>query len=352
MDKQTHTKFNLNNFLMAFSNGLDNTIPNNENGVKHSSKAVAYIALRLANQLNIGDDIKSDIFSYCIVMKNNTFLQNIHNIPFNNQKSLNSDEVTLIINIASFVIEYIKVQDNTIINEKDIKNILNDNNTIPTYIIDAFNTITKQESFWYNLMNPQIVFEIFDQLKDFTQEILFDDLIKFTAIVHDCVYNYTKRDYENSCIDFKAYEMCQYFEFENKDKARFIIASHLHNIGLLFISQDILQKPNRLHHSEFQIIKQAPYFTTSILKQIVGFDDIAKLCSNYMEKIDSSGYPNKKGGESLSLKDRLLSVLSAYQALSENRIYRKSFNHNERIEILHKEKFDAELIKILSNFKQ
>jgi hypothetical protein len=347
MDKQTHTKFNLNNFLMAFSSALDNTIPNNENDVKFSSKAIAYIALKLASQLEISNDIKSDMFSYCIIMKNDTFLQNINNVPFNNKQSLGDDTVTLIINIASFIIDYIKVEHQTIINEKDIKTILNENETIPINIKNAFNTIASAESFWYDLMSPQIVFNIFNELEDFTQEILFDDLIKFTAIIHDCVYNYAQRDYKDSCIDFKAYEMAQYFDFENKDKARFIIASHLHNLGLLFISRDILLKNNKLHHSEFQIIKQVPYFTSSILKQIVGFDDIAKLCANYMEKTNAKGYPNKLSGESLSLKDRLLSVLSAYQALGEDRSYRQAYSKEEKSDILEKENYDKELIKIV-----
>lgn len=352
MDKQTHTKFNLNNFLMAFSSALDNTVPNNINNVKFSSKSLSYIALKLASKLELSNKVKSDIFSYCIVSKNETFLQNIYNIPFNDKKALDDDIVTIIINIALFIIENIYLKNNTIVNEKDLKNLINENETIPQNIKDAFNEISEVESFWYDICSPQIVFEIFNELEDFTQEILFDDLIKFTAIVHDSVYNYTLRDYKDSCIDFKAFDLCNYFNFENKDKARFIIASHLHNIGLLFISKDILLKDTKLNHEEFQIVKQVPYFTNQILKQIIGFDDIAKICYRYMEKPNGSkGYPNKLDSKELSLKDRLLATLSAYQALEEKRAHRDAYTHKEACKLLYLESYGSEIIEILEQYK-
>ena len=351
MNKQTHTKFNLNNFLMAFSSALDNTVANNKNDVKYSSKALAYISIKLAKQLDINANDISDIFSYSIICKNDTFLQNISSVPFNSKNFLEDKTIAVIVNIAIFIISNIKLQNNIIINENELKNSLKQNNTIPKDILNAFLKITKKESFWYDLCSPQIAFYIFNDLDDFTQELLLDDLIQFTAIVHDSVYNYTKRNYENSCIDFKAYELCNYFEFENKDKARFIIASHLHNIGLLFISQYILNKPAKLNNSEFQIIKSAPYHTNSILQQVFGFDDIAKLCTKYMEKPNGSGYPNNLLAEHLSLKDRMLSTLCAYQALSEKRIYRDSFNKEDIISTLQDENFDEQIIKILINLK-
>jgi HD-GYP domain-containing protein (c-di-GMP phosphodiesterase class II) len=347
MDKQTHTKFNLNNFLMAFSDALDNTIPDNPNGVKFSSKSLAYISIKLALEFKLSKEIISDIFSYSIICKNTTFVQNIDNIPFNDKNFLDDINVQNIISLSSFIINNIKLQDNTIINEKELKNIINDDKNISNNIKNIFNHISKNESFWYDIMSDKIAFYIFDNLDDFTQEILFDDLIQFTAIVHDSIYNYTLRDYKDSCIDFKAFELCNYFNFENKDKARFIIASHLHNIGLLFISKDILNKPSRLNHSEFQIIKQVPYFTHNVLQQVYGFDDITKLCFNYMEKIDGSGYPNKIDGTNLSLKDRLLSILSAYQALSEKRTYRDEYKKEDINNLLRKENYDEELINIL-----
>ena len=349
MDKQTHTKFNLNNFLMAFSSALDKTVPNNKHGVEYSSKSLAYIALKLGSALNISDDMKSDIFSYSIICKNDTFLKNLDYIPFNNKKFLEDENVGLCVNIAIFIMDNIKIQNNTIINEIEINKIIKEHHTIPQSTKDAFYELSKKESFWYDIMSKQISFYIFDELQDFTQEILFDDLIQFTAIVHDCVYNYTLRDYKDSCIDFKAYSLCNYFEFENKDKARFIIASHLHIIGLLFIPLDIVNKNSKLHHTEYHIMKQVPYYTNSILQQIFGFDDIAKLCYSFCERVNANGYPNKLNASQLSLKQRALAALSAYQSLSEKRAYREAYSKDEIIEILYAEYFDGEIIKIISS---
>ena len=334
MDKQTHTKFNLNNFLMAFSSALDNTVDNNKNDVKYSSKALAYIALKLANHLKISASLQSDIFSYCIIGKNETFLKNISYIPFNNKDFENNQECSICINIATYIIDNIKTYNNTIINDIELKNIIKTNATINDNIKNAFEEISNIESFWFDIMSNQLGFLIFEMLEDFTIEINFDDLIQFTAIVHDSIYHFTNRTYEQDCIDFKAYDIANLFEFEAKDKARFIIASHLINIGYLFMPLEIVNKKDILHHTEYQILKQVPYYTNYILQQIYGFSDIANLCYFVYEKINASGYPNKLSGSSLSLKHRALGIINMYQAMSEDRSYRDKLSKEEIFSIL------------------
>jgi len=351
MDKQTHTKFNLNNFLMAFSSAIDNTVSNNVNDVKYSSKAFAYIALKLANELNISAEFKSDIFSYCIINKNQVFNKNLQYIPFNNKLFLDDPSSSVCINIASYIISNIKLLHNTIINEIELKNTINTNETISNEVKQAFKNISKKESFWYDLTSNQLGFLIFEMLEDFTLEINFDDLIQFTAVVHDSIYDYISRNYEDDCIDFKAYAIANFFKFEPKDKARFIIASHLINIGYLFMPLDIVNKKDILHHTEYQILKQVPYYTNYILQQVYGFGDIATLCNTVYETIDENGYPNKLGGSSLSLKQRALSVINIYQALSEKRSYREKFDKSEIFEILNESvkhnKIDESIIESL-----
>jgi len=334
MDKQTHTKFNLNNFLMAFSSALDNTVSNNQYNTKYSSKAFAYIALKLANELNISSEYKSDIFSYCIISKNQVFNNNLQYIPFNNKSFLDNKDCSVCINIASYIISNIKLLNNTIVNEIELKNTISTNETIIDEVKIAFKKISLNESFWYDIMSNQLGFLVFEMLEDFTLEINFDDLIQFTAVVHDSIYKYTNRSYEEDCIDFKAYGIANFFKFEPKDKARFIIASHLINIGYLFMPLDIVNKKDILHHTEYQILKQVPYYTNYILQQIYGFSDIAILCYSVYENINASGYPNKLNGSSLSLKQRALSVINIYQALSEKRSYREKFTKSEILEIL------------------
>jgi HD-GYP domain-containing protein (c-di-GMP phosphodiesterase class II) len=152
--------------------------------------------------------------------------------------------------------------------------------------------------------------------------------------VHDSIYHFTNRTYEQDCIDFKAYGIANLFEFEAKDKARFIIASHLINIGYFFMPLEIVNKKDILHHTEYQILKQVPYYTNYILQQIYGFSDIANLCYFVYEKINASGYPNKLSGSSLSLKHRALGIINMYQAMSEDRSYRDKLSKEEIFSIL------------------
>ena len=70
MDKMTHVKFNLNNFLMAYSLPLDATIDANKYKIPYASRRVSYISLKLGILSNLNASQKSDIFSYALVVKN------------------------------------------------------------------------------------------------------------------------------------------------------------------------------------------------------------------------------------------------------------------------------------------
>jgi HD-GYP domain-containing protein (c-di-GMP phosphodiesterase class II) len=130
-----------------------------------------------------------------------------------------------------------------------------------------------------------------------------------------------------------------------------IIAASLHSIGKLFIPKEIYYKSNILTKEEIDMLKAIPYFSHSILSSIFGFDDIAKLCSLYNERLDGTGTPYELDASNLSLKDRLLAILVIYQALLEEKVYRKAFCHEEAIEILKKEasanKLDLSIVEDL-----
>ena len=113
-----------------------------------------------------------------------------------------------------------------------------------------------------------------------------------------------------------------------------MIAADLHDIGKLAISNDILNKNSKLSQNEYQKVKAHSFYTRRVLEPIDGFEDIKRWASNHHEKNDGSGYPYGLSRKDLDFPSQLLAVLDIYQALREDRPYRKAFTHNKAMELL------------------
>ena len=69
----------------------------------------------------------------------------------------------------------------------------------------------------------------------------------------------------------------------------------------------------------------------------------------HQEKYDGTGYPKGLSGDSIPLGARILGIADAYQAMIEDRYYRRARTHEEAIAELHKVKgtqFDPEVLDV------
>ena len=130
-------------------------------------------------------------------------------------------------------------------------------------------------------------------------------------------------------------KMAKYYHFDTTTKYKLLIASDLHDLGKLAISNTILDKPGTLTTEEFETIKMHPVVTRSCLQELSGLEDISNWAGNHHEKLDGSGYPNKLHANELDFPSRLICCLDIYQALREKRPYRNAINHTNAIAILY-----------------
>lgn len=353
MDKMTHTKFNLNNFLMALSTPLDRKVQlQNEN---YNSKRVAFIALKIASFNDIQSKTLSDMFSYIVLSHHKEAISNLSLIPFNDFSLLNNDTVQDILKLANIVEETLQTQGKFVLNKDEIISTLENDESLDEIIKENFFYLSESVSFWLDLLQEErLGYHIFNMLDDFTIEYSFDDLIKFTKLFYDMVYSYTLHSYNNNTIADKIKLACEHYNFDNKDTSRLIISGYLHNLGLLYVPNKIFNKKEPLDNLEYQMIQSAPYYTKYILEQILGFDDIAKLASSTNETLDGSGYPYSLEGHELSLKHRIMTIIYIYQALIEDRSYRKGLNKEDAFEVLEqlaqKQKIDGSVLKDIQSF--
>ena len=162
------------------------------------------------------------------------------------------------------------------------------------------------------------------------QEVI--NLATLIAKIIDFKSHYTCRHSSGVAVNCKI--MAEHYKFPDEKLTRFYLAGALHDVGKLKISNAILQKPSRLDDSEYEIMKKHAYYTYEIVSEIKNMDDIKVWAAHHHEKLNGSGYPFGLKEADLSHEERLMACCDIYQALTEERAYKKGFSHGEAISIM------------------
>ena len=110
------------------------------------------------------------------------------------------------------------------------------------------------------------------------------------------------------------------------------MAGLLHDLGKALTPNEILNKPGKLTDEEFVVMKQHPVEGHSLLAeaQAVG-DVILDVCLHHHEKMDGTGYPDRRSGEEISIFARMGAVCDVYDAITSNRPYKSGWDPAESI---------------------
>ena len=121
----------------------------------------------------------------------------------------------------------------------------------------------------------------------------------------------------------------------------FVMSSQLHDVGKISIKDSILMKPSKLTEQEFEEMKKHTVFGVNIIEKIKesakenAFLKYAKiLAETHHEKWDGTGYPLGLKGEEIPLEGRLMAIVDVYDALTNDRPYKKAVTHEKALEII------------------
>lgn len=105
----------------------------------------------------------------------------------------------------------------------------------------------------------------------------------------------------------------------------------LHDIGKIGIPLEILNKPGKLTVEEWNILKTHAIKGYEIAKSNSELKVIATEIRHHHERWDGNGYPDGLSGEEIPMLSRVISVVDAYDAMTNNRSYRKAMSPNMAI---------------------
>jgi len=100
----------------------------------------------------------------------------------------------------------------------------------------------------------------------------------------------------------------------------------LHDIGKVGVPENILKKPSKLTPEEFEEIKKHTLYGYEILRKTDVDEESALIALHHHEKYDGTGYSHKLKGETIPLFSRIVAVADVYDAISNNRVYRKKMS--------------------------
>lgn len=380
--------FNLNEFLTALSFALDFVEMDIVGVTSNHGKRTAYISLCIAGELGLSREAQHDIVALSILHDNGVSEKSLHDsfiadksagvgaierikehctigeinagqypfltevkgtILFHHERydgegffGLAGKEIPLLSQII-FIVDTLELCfDLKHIDGAKEQEILNftkaeTGSLFSPQVVEAFHSAVSRNELWRNLSDEHVDQALKAETPQISKELSLEEVHRITGVfsrIIDSKSQYTQRHSRD--LAEKVASMADFYKMGHEEKLKLVIAADLHDVGKLAVPNDILDVPRTLTKEEFELVKKHALLTRQALQEIKGFEDITEWAANHHEKLNGGGYPFGKMADELDFNSRLMACLDIYQALTEERPYRKALDHAEAMEILYK----------------
>ena len=109
----------------------------------------------------------------------------------------------------------------------------------------------------------------------------------------------------------------------------------LHDLGMMLIPAEVLQKPDALSPADWQLIQTHTEKGFAIIRKIGPIPFVsAHVAFQHHENFDGTGYSRGITGENIHVYARIVAVADIYDAINSDRPYRKAFLPHEAYDIM------------------
>jgi putative two-component system response regulator len=111
-------------------------------------------------------------------------------------------------------------------------------------------------------------------------------------------------------------------------------AGYLHDIGKVGIPDAVLLKPGRLTDDEWVVMRSHVEIGVRICSPLRTLRPVVPIIRHHHERLDGSGYPDRLRGEHVPFLARIFQVVDVFDALTNDRPYRKAMTYEAGVEVL------------------
>jgi len=134
-----------------------------------------------------------------------------------------------------------------------------------------------------------------------------------------------------------------------KELSELGMGAMLHDIGKVFIEQDILLKEGRLTEEEYNKVKEHAWLGFEYIRKRTNFSSVIAHCAyQHHERMNGSGYPRGIVASEIHPYAKIIAVADIFDAMTTNRPYRDALLPHECLELIYSgavEQYDIQYIK-------
>jgi len=136
----------------------------------------------------------------------------------------------------------------------------------------------------------------------------------------------------------------------SEETADLVFAARVHDVGKIFVPEQILNKPGPLNDEEFFRVKLHPHIGAEIVGKIPHSDMMREAIEHHHQRFDGSGYPDGLRGEQIPLWARIIGLADAYANMVTEQSFSAARTPDQALDELSKmsgTRFDGMLVRLL-----
>ncbi len=220
--------------------------------------------------------------------------------------------------------------------------------TLYTYIKHNKNDLKKSLDFLYDI-NNQLFTEFLNSKEDLINLASLGEILKSIIFLVKDNQSYLKETiphfsdnyelaYHSLHVSIYSISLGHFVHLNNEELLQLGTAGILHDLGYKKLNESIHNKDSKLSIEETEAIQQHSKYSSNIAKKNYIHDPyILDGILHHHECYDATGYPDHLGGKEISIFASIISISEVFDALTNNRSYRKKYSTFDALKIMMKE---------------